>query len=222
MGPSLSAVNILKEQNVRTQFELDLGQSRPSLFTENMEIWSWHRKQRSKCKVKCISRATGCDRRKRERTKRWHTSEHPQVLEIKEQAKRLRVSITELDQKLSNLPEIQFELQTLQKTVEGLTQVLTAGEGKLIETKVMLETVSLPVRLIKPPFLTREPISPNVTSLVISNVIVGFIIGFALVIVRTTFEKVSSQEEVRNMISPPIMGEVPHSRLSSKRARLLA
>ncbi|MFC1626482.1 GumC family protein [Pseudomonadota bacterium] len=162
------------------------------------------------------------------------TDEHPQVMELKEQAsdilesmageldkqvgltKRrmqdLQASMDDAQRKYHGLPEQALDLQRLQRTVRINEELYDLLEKKYQEVLIKESEKVQEVSLVRPAMLSFSRINPVRTAqTAVAGFILGLVMGLIIALILETMDtSVGTIEEVESFLEVPVIGFVPH------------
>jgi len=162
------------------------------------------------------------------------TDEHPQVMELKEQAsdilesmageldkqvgltKRrmqdLQTSMDDAQRKYHGLPEQALELQRLLRTVRINEELYDLLEKKYQEVLIKESEKVQEVSLVRPAMLSFVRVNPVRTAqTAVAGFILGLVMGLIIALILETMDtSVGTIEEVESFLEVPVIGFVPH------------
>lgn len=162
------------------------------------------------------------------------TDEHPQIVELKEQATDILDSmVTELDSQVLltqrrigdleqsiesaqsrhlGLPEQALELQRLQRNVRINEELYDLLEKKYQEILIREAEKVQEVTIVRPAMLPAFRINPPRTAqTALAGLILGLVLGLIIALIQETLDtSVGTIEEVEGFLEVPVVGFVPH------------
>ncbi|MDT8377023.1 MAG: AAA family ATPase [Mariprofundaceae bacterium] len=162
------------------------------------------------------------------------TDEHPQVIELRDQAsgilesmvdeldkqvnltqrrmQNLQAGMDDTQKKYHGLPEQALDLQRLQRTVRINEDLYDLLEKKYQEVLIQESEKVQEVSLVRPAMLSHVRVNPVRTAqTAVAGFILGLVMGLIIALVLETMDtSVGTIEEVEAFLEVPVIGFVPH------------
>ena len=163
-----------------------------------------------------------------------YTDQHPQMLELKEQAndilnsmldelkkqvsltqrriQSIQSSIEQTEKKYMGVPEQTLEIQRLERTVHINEQLYDLLEKKYQEVLIQEAEKVQQVSLVRPAMLSYMRINPVRSSqTAMAGFILGLVLGLIIALVLEAMDtSIGTIEEVENFLEVPVVGFIPH------------
>lgn len=142
-----------------------------------------------------------------------YTENHPLVQSIDTQIRDIDKEMIAAVAEIKMLPAIEQELVRLSRDVKINNELYTA----LLATAQQLQLVAVGktsnVRLIDPPLLPEQPITPNRPRIIAASIFLGVFLGIIFTLLRRTLQNtVEEPAQIENAFDLPIYASIPHSK----------
>lgn len=163
-----------------------------------------------------------------------YTDEHPQIVEIREQAadilasmvgeldrqvdltqqriRDMQANIADTERRYQGLPEQVLALQRLERTVRVNEELYGLLEKKLQEVLIQESEKIAEVSLVRPALVSNARINPvKTTQTAIAGFILGLVLGLIIALVLEAMDtSVGTIDEVEAFLQVPVMGFIAH------------
>jgi len=149
---------------------------------------------------------------KRDELRQKFTESHPSVVAVDKQIFRLQGQMNSNDKKIEVLPETQQVILRLARDVKVNTELYTALLNNTQTLRVSKAGTVGNVRIIDYAVLPTEPIKPKKALIVAVSLILGLILGIALVFIRKSLHRgVEDPDLIEKQLNIPVYATIPHS-----------
>lgn len=140
------------------------------------------------------------------------TVDHPLIQGIDEKLKNLDLQKREIETKMQALPETELESVKLSRDVTVSNELYMLLLNKSQELKVAKAGTIGSARIIDVAEVQGKPIKPKKSLIVAVSLLLGFILGVVIVMVRAALNKtVEDPALIENQLGMPVYAEVPFS-----------
>ncbi len=151
--------------------------------------------------------------RKQEALQRF-TERHPIVVSIDSQIRELQGQLSLIDDRVSELPDVQQQVLALVREVEVATTLYTALLNRKQEFEMVRAGTTGSIRIIDTPMLPRSPIEPRGGRIYLMSGILGLFSGVVLVLALFYLRSgVDDPGKVEAKVNLPNYGSIPYSAL---------
>lgn len=141
-----------------------------------------------------------------------YTAQHPAIIALDEQIRRLEREQAGLGKQVEALPEKQQEILGLMRDLQVNTQLYTALLNSMQELQMAKAGTVGSVRIIDRALEPLSPIKPDRKQIVLVSALVGLILGVGAVFaIRTLLRGIDRPEEVERALGLPTYASIPYS-----------
>ncbi|MBT9099531.1 polysaccharide biosynthesis tyrosine autokinase [Methylovulum psychrotolerans] len=158
---------------------------------------------------------------KRDELRGRFTESHPTIIAIDKQITRLQAQMNVNDRKIEALPEIQQVILRLSRDVKVSTELYTTLLNSAQTLRVAKAGTVGNARVIDEAILPTSPIKPKKPLIIGISLILGLIVGVAIVFVRKALHQgIEDPDQIEKHLNIPVYATISHSnrqvRLSEK------
>ncbi|MDN3236945.1 polysaccharide biosynthesis tyrosine autokinase [Pseudomonas sp. WAC2] len=158
---------------------------------------------------------------KRVEMSRKFTTQHPAFQAVLGQLRQLEVEKDKLEKRVGNLPSTQQELLRLKRDVDVTSQTYTLMMNKVQELDVIRAGTVGSVRIIDNANANiDDPASPNKPLIVVAALVLGCLLGLAVIYTRHTLKRGIETPEAIEQLGLPVYASIPYSRNQSESEKL--
>ena len=180
---------------------IDVGKEAELLLNENSRIEA----QFNELKLKKADLTT------------YYTEEHPLVVQINEQIKVLNTRRKEIDDTIAGLPEIQREFLTLSEDTAINREIYLNLLKNYEQLKIVRAGQIGDARIVDLPINTFNAVAPRKPLILLLALILGTILGVAIVVIRNSFRNVvKDPERIEVKTGVPVVATIPRSPLLTR------
>jgi len=148
------------------------------------------------------------------------TKSHPALQVMSRKAAQLRAERQELDSQLKGLPETELNAARLSRDLKIASELYVLLMNRAQELQVMKSGTIGNVRIIDPPLVPQEPVSPKRGSTFGLSLLVGATLGVAIAFARKAIDQgVEDPEIIEREIGLPVYATIPHSQAQAAVSR---
>ena len=180
---------------------IDVGKEAELLLNENSRIEA----QFNELKLKKADLTT------------YYTEEHPLVVQINEQVKVLNTRRKEIDDTIAGLPEIQREFLTLSEDTAINREIYLNLLKNYEQLKIVRAGQIGDARIVDLPINTFNAVAPRKPLILLLALILGTILGVAVIVIRNSFRNVvKDPERIEGKTGVPVVATIPRSPLLTR------
>jgi tyrosine-protein kinase Etk/Wzc len=162
---------------------------------------------------------------KRDELRGRFTESHPTIIAIDKQIARLQMQMNANDRKIEALPEIQQVILRLSRDVKVSTELYTTLLNSAQTLRVAKAGTVGNARVIDEAVLPTDPIKPKKPLIVGISLILGLVVGVAIVFVRKALHQgIEDPDQIEKHLNIPVYATISHSngqvKLSEKLKKL--
>lgn len=149
---------------------------------------------------------------KQQDLRRFYSDEHPALVTLNGEIRRLAGQRADLEKQTNNLPATERQLLGLQRDVTLTTELYTSLLNKSQELRVAKAGVVGNARVVDYAQVPRIPFGPNRIQILILSLLGGFILGMAIAVgIESTRNDIKAPADVEKKTQMPLYGSIPHS-----------
>lgn len=145
-----------------------------------------------------------------------YTPNHPEIAAVEKR-------IETVQNKLSQIPSQELDLARITRDLRLQEELYATISKQYEEAKLGLSSIVSFVKVVNPPFVNHNPISPNVRLNMSVGIMLGFFLAVAFVFLMENLDvSISTIEEIENFIKLPVLGLIPNISSEKKLDNVLA
>lgn len=142
---------------------------------------------------------------------RFH-SNHPAVESIDQQLRGLKQELASVDARIKKLPDIEQNVQRLNRDVKINTELYTALLGASQQLRLATESKVGTVRLLDSAVAPIKPIKPKRMMVLALSAMIGLVLGVVAAVGRKIlYGRIDAPHEVEHLLGLPVTATIPHS-----------
>lgn len=122
----------------------------------------------------------------------------------------LRQAQVNMSKRFQQVPELQQTYTELQRELSLNSKAVDHFLEKLQELRITEAQKTSPWRILEPPYLPTEPISPNIKRSLLLGLIAGGLLGIAIALLLDRWDcRLKEVEEAKELTGLPLLGAIP-------------
>jgi len=122
----------------------------------------------------------------------------------------LRQAAANMSKRFQQVPELQQTYAELQREFSLNSKEVDRFLERLQELRIIEAQKNSPWRILEPPYLPTQPISPNIKRSLILGLIAGGLLGIAIAVLLERWDcRLKEVEEVKELTGLPLLGAIP-------------
>lgn len=155
--------------------------------------------------------------------KQQYTDKFPSYIALEQQEQQIRARISELEGKVSGLPEKEQGYFGLMRNAKVLEQLYTALLSKAQDLKVAKAGTLGSARIVDYAIIPRRPVKPRKALVSVMGLILGLLAGFLAAFIRQTFFRSAADvEDLENNFGLPVLSVIQQSEKHEEALRAFA
>lgn len=146
-----------------------------------------------------------------------YTEQHPDLIALDRKIHAVRAERAALDPRVAAMPEIERGAARLVRNANVATDLYALLSNQAQMLQVAKAGMIGTVRLLDPPVVTRQPISPKPSPVIALALVLGVGAGAALTLLRQLFDDAAGDpRELEAATGVPVFAAIPHSEREAK------